>query len=121
MGVAHSYNSNAAEHQNFVNLLDKTQSILNIWNMRSLSLLGRIQIFKTFAISKVNYIASVSNIPKSVVNQLTIMQKQFIWNYKPPKIKHSTLIAPYSKGGLNNVDIECRLRSLQLLWMVKQF
>ena len=34
------------------------------------------------------------------------MQKQFIWNYKPPKIKHSTLIAPYSKGGLNNVDIE---------------
>ena len=112
VGVAHSYNSNAAEHQNFVNLLDKTQSILNIWNMRSLSLLDRIQIFKTFAISKLNYLASVSNVPKSVVNQLTIMHKQFIWNNKPPKIKHSTLIALYSKGGLNNVDIECRLRSL---------
>ena len=83
--------------------------------MRSLSLLGRVQIFKTFAISKLNYLASVSNIPKTVVNQLTIMQKQFIWNNKPPKIKHSTLIAHYSKGGLNNVDIECRLRSLQLL------
>ena len=102
LGVAHSYNSNAAEHQNFVNLLDKTQSILNIWNMRSLSLLGRIQIFKTFAISKLNYLASVSNIPKSVANQLTIMQKQFIWNNKPPKIKHSTLTAPYSKRRLNN-------------------
>ena len=30
LGVAHSYNSDAAGHQNFVNLLDKTQSILNI-------------------------------------------------------------------------------------------
>ena len=38
LGVVHSYNSDAAEHQSFVNLLDKTQSILNIWNMRSLSL-----------------------------------------------------------------------------------
>ena len=119
LGVAHCYNSDAADHQNFVNLLDKTQSILNIWNMRSLSILGRVQIFKTFAISKLNYLASVSNIPKSVVNQLTVMQKQFIWNNKPPKIKHSTLIAPYSKGGLNNVDVENRLRSLQLLWMAK--
>ena len=119
LGVAHSYNSNAADHQNFVNLLDKTESILNIWNMIYLSLLGRVQILKTFAISKLNYLASVSNIPKSVVDQLTVMQKQFIWNNKPPKIKHSTLIAPYSKGGLNNVDVECRLRSLQLLWMVK--
>ena len=114
LGVAHSYNSDAAEHQNFVRLLDQTQNILNIWNMRSLSLLGRVQIFKTFAIYKLNYLASISNIPKPVVNQLTIMQKQFIWNNKPPKIKHS-----YSKGGFNNVDIECRLRFLQLLWMVK--
>ena len=87
--------------------------------MRSLSLLGRVQIFKAFAISKLNYLALVSNIPKSVVNQLTIMQKRFIWNNKPPKLKHSTLIAPYSKGGLSNVDIECRLRFLQLLWMAK--
>ena len=47
------------------------------------------------------------------------MQNQFIWNNKPPKIKHSTLITSHSKGGLNNVDIECRLRTLQLLWMVK--
>ena len=53
------------------------------------------------------------------MNQPTTMQKQFIWNNKPPKIKHSTLIAPHSKGGLNNVDIEGRLRSLQLLWMAK--
>ena len=119
MGVTHSYNSDTAEHQNFVNLLDKTQRILNIWNMRSFSLLSRVQIFKTFAISKLNYLASASNIPKDVVNQLTMMQKKFIWNNKPPKIKHSTLIAPYSKGELNNVDIECRLRSLQLIWMLK--
>ena len=44
LGVAHSYNSDVAEHQNFVNLMDKTQNILNIWNMRSHSILGRVQI-----------------------------------------------------------------------------
>ena len=74
LGVAHSYNSDAAENQNFVNLLDKTQRIFSIWNMRSLSLLGRVQILKTFAISMLNYLASVSNIPKDVVDQLTIVQ-----------------------------------------------
>ena len=64
LGVAHSYNSDAAEHQNFVNLLDKTQSIFNIWNMRSLSLLGRVQIYKTFAISKLNPIRLGDGPPK---------------------------------------------------------
>ena len=118
LGVAHSYHSDVAEHQNFVNLLDKTQSILNIWDMRSLSLSDRVQIFKTCAVSKLNYLPSVSNLPKAFVNQLTIMQKRFIWNNKPPKIKHSSLIAPCSEGRLNNVDAECILRSLQLLQIV---
>ena len=46
---------------------------------------------------------------------------RFIWNGKKPKIKHTTLINEYQDGGLKDVDIEAKIRSLQLGWVRRLF
>ena len=41
----------------------------------------------------------------------------FIWNSKKPKIKHSTLIGNYSDGGLKDIDVTSKPKSLKVSWI----
>ncbi len=36
------------------------------------------------------------------------------WSAGSTKVKHSTLIADYEKGGLKNVDVEIQLKAFKL-------
>ena len=44
----------------------------------------------------------------------------FLWNSKPDKIKRSTLVKDYDKGGLRMIDIEKFIWSLKASW-IKRF
>ena len=43
---------------------------------------------------------------KQTLNQLNLIQKDFIWRGRRPKVKCSTLIGDYNNGGYKYVDIE---------------
>ena len=49
--------------------------------------------------------------------ELNKIHKDFIWDNKRAKIKHSTLISDYSDGGLRDIDIELKIKALQLSWL----
>ena len=88
-----------------------------MWNMRYLTLLGKINIFKTLAISKLVFISYMSAVPNSVIKQINQIHRDFIWDGKKAKIKHTTLIADYRVGGLRDIDISTKIKSLQLSWV----
>ena len=54
-----------------------------------------------------------------VIEHIQKIQKKFIWNGKKPKIKHTTLINEFQERGRKDVDIEARIRSLQLGWVLQ--
>ena len=83
----------------------------------ALTLNGKFVIFKTLAISKIVYISSISSMSDCILNELKSIHINFIWNNKRPKIKHSTLISDISDGGLRDVDIESKIKALQLSWL----
>ena len=56
---------------------------------------------------------------KKFMDQLYSLQKDFIWRGKPPKIKHTTLIADYVDGGYKDVDIVTKLESLKIIWITR--
>ena len=85
--------------------------------MRKLTLIGKINIFKTLAISKIVYISYMSSVPEDVLSQLRHIHHDFIWDGKKAKIKHSTLIADYCEGGLRDIDIDIKIKALQLSWL----
>ena len=54
---------------------------------------------------------------KKFMDQLYSLQKDFIWRGRPPKIKHTSLIADYVDGGYKDVDIATKLESLKIMWI----
>lgn len=59
----------------------------NMWFQRDLSILDRINIIKALAHSKLIFICSVTNTPKEFSKEVNKITFDFIWNYKPAKIK----------------------------------
>ena len=96
-----------------MNHIVETQNILKLWKLRSLTIEGRIVVFKSLAISKLIHLALVTEIPTSAINMLTKIHMEFIWKGKNPKIKTSTLCNDYENGGLKNIDIFLKVGSLQ--------
>ena len=78
---------------------------INLWKWRGLSLLGRIQIIKTFAIPKFMFRASVLPISKDLIKEADSLFYYFIWNGKD-KVKRNVMISEVEKGGLNMFDID---------------
>ena len=71
----------------------------------------QIVLFKTLAISKIVFLALLTKIPYQVVKQLEKIQKS--WKDPTPKIRHETTCKDCKDGGLKNVDISCKIVSLQ--------
>ena len=63
--------------------------------MRQLTVEGRIVIFKTLAISKIVYLALLTNTPNIIIDELKKIEKKFIWNNSTLKIKQETLRMVY--------------------------
>ena len=53
---------------------------------------------------------------KQLINQLYVLHKNFIWDKKCPKIKHSTLIADYSEVGYKDINITSKISSMTFSW-----
>ena len=56
----------------------------------------------------------MKTIPNSIIQELSKIQKEFIWKTRNPKIKHDTLCKNYENGGLKNVDIMYKVVNLQV-------
>ena len=78
-------------------------------------------IFKTLAISKIVYLALITNVPKVIVEELQKIHKTFLWQNSHPKIKHKTLSNTLETGGLKNVDINLKVIRLQCYWVKKLY
>ena len=112
LGTYISYNKQLADQYNFVNVTTDTENILSIWRLPGLSLAGRIQVFKALALSKAMFICTMKPYSKEFLDDLNEIQKDFIWRARKPKIKHTSLIGNYSKGGMKDIDVKAKLESL---------
>jgi len=59
-----TYNSRLKHELHFYATLESLKKTLNNWHWRNLTLFGRIQIMKTFAMPKLMFRASVLNLDK---------------------------------------------------------
>ena len=113
LGAHFTYNKQLDEKMNFYQLIIDSRTLLNIWKQRWLSLAGKIQTFKSLIASRPVYIATMKNPPPFVIEELQALHKDFIWGGRSPKIKHSTLIGSYEKGGFKDIDLTSKFKSLK--------
>ena len=117
LGTHFSYNEKLKEEKKIYKTVTDIQRVLNIWKIRNLVLEGKISITKTIAISKIVFQSFIATVPKHIINELTEIQKAFLWKNSFPKIKHETLCNDDKAGGLKNVDIPNKIIALQCSWI----
>ena len=74
-GVHFSYNKTKQDEKNFLETITKIQNVLRIWRIQSLTLEGKIIVFKTLTISKIAYISMIIKFPTETIVQLEKIQK----------------------------------------------
>ena len=89
-----------------------------MWKWRNLSILGKIQIVKTFAIPKLLFKASVISISNALVKEANSIIYNFIWNGKD-KVKRCALISDIENGGLKMLDIESMITAQRVICFKK--
>ena len=121
LGIHISYNKSLQNDLNFCETVKNMCNVLNLWKMRHLTIEGKITVFKSLAISKIVYLSLLTSVPKSITDELKIIQKSFLWGKKKPKIKHQTLCNDFKDEGLKNVDIEHKIESLKCSWIKRLY
>ena len=73
---------------------------------RRLTLLGKITIIKSLAMSQIVY--QLSSLPshQTVVHEINSISYDFLWDSKGNKIKQTEIVNDYNKGGLKMIDIQ---------------
>ena len=96
------------------------QAVLILWSTKGLSLGGKVLVSETFRISKMQYLAQMTLIPKHINQNLIDIQEEFLRKNGKPKVKHSTLIADCKDRDLKDVDIDSKFRALAKVDMVEE-
>ena len=99
LGIYLGYNRQLNDIKNWYEKLDDIELTLKIWQNRDLSLFGRVQILKTFALSKLVLPASTICIPKDIVKKVDRIFYKFLWK-SADKVKRNKVIHPVEQGGL---------------------
>ena len=104
--------------QNCVEKLAEMDRILLSWSRRNTTLVGRILIIKSLALSKlVHFFISLPSPPKDFVRELNKKFFRFLWKGKPPKIKRTTLELDFNEGGLRMVNVERFEKTMKIKWL----
>ena len=99
LGVYFKYDRRLRRKLNFHEITKTIKDKLRIWKWRDLTIIGRIQLIKTFIIPTFLYRASFICMDKEFVNDVNKIIFDFIWKTKD-KVKHHVLVGDIEDGGL---------------------
>lgn len=118
LGIYFTYNSRLKHELNFDAILKSLKKTLNGWQWRNLTVFGKIQIIKTFAMPKLMFRASVLNPDKEFLKKINSVMFNFLWNGKD-KIKRLALISEYKDGGLKMPHVESAIKTQRIICLKK--
>ena len=105
LGVWFSTNPEQVLEANYADKLAKVSNSLGCWELRRLSLFGKIIVLKSLKVSQLVYILSPLPTNQRVLEEINTLFFNFLWNGKGDKIKRNTMISDYSESGLRMIDL----------------
>ena len=115
LGVYFALDINTREELNYKEILSKIKRLLGWWKQRDLTVMGKVHLLKTYALSKLNYVSSSFVVPKWVVAEINKICFEFIWNGKD-RIKRVICYQDYGDGGLRMIDFELFVKTQRIMW-----
>ena len=121
LGVWISTDPTVTLNLNYTEKLEQIRNLLSCWKYRRLTLIGKIQVLKSFALSQLTYILTPMATNQRFIGEINNIFYSFLWNNKGDKIKRTLLISNYDHGGLKKVDLSSFNKSLKTTWIVRKY
>ena len=118
LGVHFDYDELSKKKANFEAILKSIIRTLSMWKWRRVTLIGKIQIVKSFAIPKFMSKASLIHVSNDLIQAANKEFFNFIWKGKD-KIKRLALINDIEYGGLKMMDLESMIRAQRIMCLKK--
>ena len=116
LGVYISLDLKTREELKYKEIFSKIKRLLDWWKQRDLTIMGKVHVLKTYALSKLNFVSSSLVVPKWVIAEIKKICFEFIWNGKD-RIKRMICYQDYSDGGLRMTDFELFVRTQRVMWL----
>ena len=118
LGVVFNADPCKIEQNNFPDKIESIKKLLSFWRLRQLSLIGKITVIKSLAISKlVHLFISLPTPSTEMMKKLKRIVYTFLWNGKNDKIRRTKICQSYSNGGLKMIDLDIFVSSLKCSWI----
>ena len=104
---------------NFEEIVTKITKKLSFWNGSGISIKGKVRVVNTFVLSKILYRLECVDITKDM--QLLIEKKVrvFLWGERRVgRIDFSVLSLNYKNGGLQLLELESKIKTLRIKWLL---
>ncbi|KAI0337059.1 hypothetical protein BDW22DRAFT_1340565, partial [Trametopsis cervina] len=99
-------------------VLKQIRLSLKGWDRPGLTIFGRSLIINMEVGGRIQYLAKVQGMSRTIRDELALIIRSFIWpTQATPPVNMETLHLPISKGGIGLMDIEARLTSITLTWL----
>ena len=118
LGIYFGYDHRQRKNLNFSQTLKSIKESISVCKWRGLSLLGRIQILKTFANPKFIFRASVISVSKELNKEANSVLYNFIWNGKD-RVKRLPLISDIEMGRLKMLHIQSMICAKRIISLKK--
>ena len=114
LGVNFTFNHSLFYKLNFESIEKSLRGLLKGWGWRGLTLLGKIQVIKSFAIPKILYRVVLISNKKEFIKKTNTLLYSFVWKGKD-KVKRRAFINPIDKGGLKMPNIESMISAQRII------
>ena len=104
---------------NFESIEKLLKQLVKGWSWRGLTLIGKVQIIKSFALPKVLYRLTLISSNKEFIKKINTLLFSFVWKGKD-KVKRALLINQIEKGGLKMPDLNSMI-SAQRIMCIKTY
>ena len=116
LGVYFTRNIKKKDNLNYKEILSKIKKLLGWWKQRDLTIMGKIQLLKTYALSKLNFVSSLISVPRWVCEEVEKISFEFVWGGKD-RIKRKILYQNYEFGGLSMSNFKIFIKTQRVLWL----
>lgn len=103
---------------NSVEIVKKIKLILNAWSKRKITLIGRVTVIKSLALSKfVHLFLALPEPPVELIKTLNKLLFNFLWHSGPDRISRKNIIKDFEKGGIRMIQVESFIKALKITWL----
>ena len=116
LGVYFSLDRKKRDDMNYKEILSKIKKLLGWWKQRDLTLMGKVHLLKTYALSKLNYVSALIVVPNWVYAEVERIAFEFLWKGKD-RIKRKIMNQDYEDGGVKMFNYVLFVKTQRIMWV----